>query len=196
MRRSHLQDSVQLCPIPSSNLDSFTLQPSFAMNAWGAPTQGAWAAQVDEEEQANGGTLDAPKEPVITFGQDKAFPTLGEAVKKKESKKDKKKPQKMNLADFQSNYKPPSASRRPTVNDDQLKASLPTAPRARDSDEPSAGLGGAFRDYGGGDRGASCLVAFWHFAAFVLAQHRHLSQRMRDWFSLFLRSSVSGMRSA
>lgn len=132
------------------------------MNAWGVPTQGAWAAQVDEEEKANGGTLEAPKEPFIPFGQDRAFPTLGEAVKKKDSKKDKKKPQKMNLADFQSSYKPPSANRRPTVSDDQIRLSLPTAPRARDNDEPSAGLGGAFRDYGGGDRGASFIWLIVH----------------------------------
>lgn len=176
MRRSRLQRTFKL-PQPSLNTRCHILQPSFAMNAWGAPTQGAWAAQVDEEEKANGGTLDAPKEPVITFGQDKAFPTLGEAVKKKESKKDKKKPQKMNLADFQSNYKPPSASRRPTVSDDQLKMSLPTAPRARDSDEPSAGLGGAFRDYGGGDRGASSTVAFRQYLKLSLwLEHEQLSQ--------------------
>lgn len=118
--------------------------------AWGAPTSGAWAAQVDEEEEANGGALSAPVAPApVPFGHDKAFPTLGEAVKKKDSKKDKKKPQKMNLADFQSSYKPPSQTRRPAASDDQIKLSLPTAPRARSDDAPSSGLGGAFKDYGG-----------------------------------------------
>lgn len=124
--------------------------------AWGMPTSGAWANQVDEEEQDRGGELEAPtSKPVATFSQNAAFPSLGEAAKKKDNKKDKKaKPTKMNLADFQTSYKPPSASRRPTVNDDQILSSLPTAPRTRgDDDAPSAGMGGAFKDYGGRDRG-------------------------------------------
>ena len=124
--------------------------------AWGMPTSGAWANQVEEEEQDRGGELEAPtSKPVASFSHDAAFPSLGEAVKKKDSKKEKKaKPTKMNLADFQTSYKPPSASRRPTVNDDQILSSLPTAPRTRgDDDAPSAGLGGAFKDYGGRDRG-------------------------------------------
>ena len=124
--------------------------------AWGMPTSGAWANQVEEEEQDRGGELEAPtSKPVATFSQNAAFPSLGEAVKKKDSKKEKKaKPTKMNLADFQTSYKPPSASRRPTVNDDQILSSLPTAPRTRGDDEgPSAGMGGAFKDYGGRDRG-------------------------------------------
>ena len=133
-----------------------TLKIATMAAAWGLPTSGAWANQVDEEEQDRGGELEAPtSKPVATFSHDAAFPSLDEAVKKKDSKKEKKaKPQKMNLADFQTSYKPPSASRRPTVNDDQILSSLPTAPRTRgDDDGPSAGLGGAFKDYGGRDRG-------------------------------------------
>lgn len=128
--------------------------------AWGMPTSGAWAQQVDEEEKDSGGQLEEPKAaPVATFSQNAAFPTLGEAVKKKDSKKDKKaKPQKMNLADFQTSYKPPTASRRTTVPDDQILSSLPTAPRTRGDDEPSTGLGGAFKDYGGRDRGEGIMM--------------------------------------
>ncbi len=125
--------------------------------AWGMPTSGAWAQQVEEEEKDQGGEIEAPtSKPMASFSHEQAYPSLGEAVKKKDSKKDKKaKPQKMNLADFQTSYKPPSASRRPAASDDKILSSLPTAPRARDDDEPaSGGMGGAFKDYGGrGDRG-------------------------------------------
>lgn len=134
--------------------------------AWGMPTSGAWAQQVDEEEKDSGGQLEEPKAaPVATFSQNAAFPTLGEAVKKKDSKKDKKKPQKMNLADFQTSYKPPTAARRSGGNDDQILSALPTAPRTRDDDAPASGpgLGGAFRDYGGRDwgEGPLPLQALW-----------------------------------
>ena len=115
---------------------------------------------MDAEEEANGGQLEAPSVAAVPFGQDRAFPTLGEAVKKKDSRKDKKKPQKMNLSDFQTSYKPPSQTRRPGANDDQILNALPTAPRTRDDDEPpSSGMGGAFRDYGGRDRGERALPA-------------------------------------
>ncbi len=120
---------------------------------------------MDAEEEANGGTLEAPAVAAVPFGHDRAFPTLGEAVKKKDSKKDKKKPQKMNLADFQTSYKPPTAARRSGGNDDQILSALPTAPRTRDDDAPASGpgLGGAFRDYGGRDRGEGPLPlqALW-----------------------------------
>ena len=131
--------------------------------AWGMPTSGAWSQQVEKEEEEQGGEIQAPAPaPVPTFAQNAAFPTLGDAVKKKESKRDKKpKAQKMNLADFQTSYKPPTASRRPTMNDDQILSSLPTAPRTRgDDDGAPSGLGGAFKDYGGRDRGMSTLMIY------------------------------------
>ena len=129
---------------------------------WGAPpTTGAWAAQVEEEEAANGGELEpmptpveAPK-PFRAGGADRAgfsalapeaFPSLGETANVKETKKDKKKKQqKMSLTSFMA----ASTARKEEV------INLPTAPRARsDDDAPKAGLGGGFKNYGG-DRGSS-----------------------------------------
>ncbi len=74
------------------------------------------------------------------------FPSLGMAVKVKETKKDKqKKKQTMSLTDFMKS----GAGSRQT--DDNILMSLPTAPRARAPGEESAerGLGGGFREYGG-----------------------------------------------
>ena len=57
---------------------------------------------MEEEEQDRGGELEAPtSKPVASFSHDAAFPSLGEAVKKKDSKKEKKaKPTKNELGRF------------------------------------------------------------------------------------------------
>lgn len=122
------------------------------MSAWGAkPTAGAWATQVDEEEEENGGELaPVPAAAVQQFpalgGDKKAFPSLGETATLKDTKKERKKRQvqKISLGAFVAAGK----KKEPEV------INLPTAPRARsDNDEEKRdGLGGGFKNYGG-DRG-------------------------------------------
>lgn len=104
-------------------------------NVWATPSAGAWANQVEEEEQANGGAL--PDVPV----PEEAFPTLGAAVK--EPKK-KKKGQTLSLGDFQTGNKVKHTGKAAS----EILKSLPTAPRGGD-DKPPGGLGGGFRDYKG-----------------------------------------------
>lgn len=120
------------------------------MSAWGAPpSSGAWAAQVDEEEEANGGEL-APV-PVgggsdfpALGGSTEAFPSLGETAATKETKKERKKrQQKMSLGAFVA-----AGRKEPEI------VNLPTAPRARPEGTDEKGLGGGFKNYGG-DRGMS-----------------------------------------
>ena len=122
------------------------------MSAWGqAPVSGAWANQVDEEEEANEGQL--PPVP----GVDKAFPTLPEhsypsladgiAIKpSKKERRAKAAPQKMNLSSF-------------LAADKAQQVDLPTAPRERPEgdDGRSKGLGGGFSGYGG-DRGGETFI--------------------------------------
>ena len=83
----------------------------------------------------------------LSFTNERAFPSLGEAVKKKESKKDKKAKASMSLKDFLEGPLKPSKP-----SDDAILKSLPTAPRPRADDDRPGGMGGAFQDYGG-DRG-------------------------------------------
>ena len=129
--------------------------------AW-ASKSGAWAAQVDEAEEKDGdlGPVQppAPAAPVpASLGGEEAFPSLGEAVTKKISKRDRKAKQTVSLKDFQSGaYKAPRPSAKP-ASDADILASLPSGPRMRDDDDARPTMGGAFREYGGdrGGRGAS-----------------------------------------
>ena len=96
----------------------------------------------------HGGTLPPVAVPKMApqVGGDRAFPSLGDAVNIKDTKKDRKKRQdKVSLGTFMA-----ARSAREEVVD------LPTAPKARDPNEPKGGgLGGGFKDYGG-NRGAFC----------------------------------------
>jgi len=76
--------------------------------AW-ASKSGAWAQQVDEAEEGGDAALGpAPAEPKpapavpASLGGEEAFPSLGEAVTKKISKRDRKAKQTVSLKDFQS----------------------------------------------------------------------------------------------
>ena len=117
------------------------------MSAWGAP-QGAWANQVDEEEAENGGELDPVPGVSTAFPAlgDTSFPSLGEAITAKDTKRDRKQkggPQKMSLGSFMAAPE---------------KVVLPTGPRERaEGEEERRGLGGGFKTYGG-DRGTLCTV--------------------------------------
>lgn len=123
------------------------------MSAWGGPpSSGAWANQVDEEEAANGGELDpvpGVTTPFPSLGQqnDSSFPSLGDSLTVKESKKERRKKQggvqKMSLGNFMAAGK------------ENEKIDLPTRPRERaegEEDRRGGGLGGGFKNYGG-DRG-------------------------------------------
>lgn len=147
--------------------------------AW-ASKSGAWAAQVDEAEEKDGdlgpAQPPAPAAPVpAALGGEEAFPSLGEAVTKKISKRDRKAKQTVSLKDFQSGaYKAPRPSAKP-ASDADILASLPSGPRVRDDDDARPTMGGAFREYGGdrGGRGASlwarCCAAACRRAAIACA---------------------------
>jgi hypothetical protein len=116
---------------------------------WGTPATappaapGAWADDEPEEED-KAALNNAPSvDPNL-------FPSLGEAVKQQQPKK--KKGQKLHLGEFLA------APARTTVgyrgpSDQEILASLPTAPRADRGDDGGAdtgtGLGGGFKEYGG-----------------------------------------------
>lgn len=115
---------------------------------------------VEEEEEAHGGAL--PKV------RDDVFPTLGDAVKVKETKADAKKGKakkgvvKLGLGEFLGSAKP-KFGRGGGLGEVDIMKRLPKGPRARSDDgseEGGGGLGGAFGGYGGqrggggGDRGA------------------------------------------
>ena len=127
------------------------------MSAWGGlPASGAWANQVDEEEEANGGQLDPVPGRQTSFPAlgDSSYPSLGESVTVKDSKRERKSkkavPQKMSLGSFMAA--------------ETEKSDLPTRPRERAEGEEDkrGGLGGGFKNYGG-DRGkrpiSSLLIA-------------------------------------
>lgn len=111
---------------------------------WGVPATapGAWADDEPEEEHKAVSTAPPP-------GPDpNSFPSLGEAVKQGQPKK--KKGQKVHLGEFLA------VPARTTVgprgpSDQDILASLPTAPRGERGDDAGAdsGLGGAFKEYGG-----------------------------------------------
>ncbi|KAK9828007.1 hypothetical protein WJX81_008304 [Elliptochloris bilobata] len=113
--------------------------------------------KVDEAEDKDGGLgpAQAPEKlaPVpAALGGEEAFPSLGEAVTKKISKRDRKAKQTVSLKDFQSGaYKAPRPSAKP-ASDADILASLPSGPRVRDDDDVRPSMGGAFHEYGG-DRG-------------------------------------------
>ena len=127
------------------------------MSAWGPPSSGAWANQVDEEEEENGGELDpvpAPSPAAFpALGGETAFPALGESINIRDSKKDRKQKkvkQTMPLQAFVA-----AGRKEPEV------VNLPTGPRQRTAEEEErrGGLGGGFRNYGGDRGGASnCLI--------------------------------------
>ena len=116
------------------------------MSAWGGPpSSGAWANQIEEEEEENGGELDpVPTQTATAFpalGGPTGFPALGEAINIRDSKKDrKKKGTPIPLSTFvAAGKKEPEA-----IN-------LPTGPRQRsaEDEEKRGGLGGGFKNYGG-----------------------------------------------
>lgn len=121
------------------------------MSAWGGPpSTGAWANQIEEEEEENGGELDPVPAPSATafpaLGGETAFPALGDAINVKDSKKDRKNKKvknTMSLGAFVA-----AGRKEPEI------VNLPTGPRQRaaDEEEKRGGLGGGFKNYGG-DRG-------------------------------------------
>lgn len=116
---------------------------------WGTPATtaatapGAWADDEPEEE-------DKVAPPAAPSVDPNLFPSLGEAVKQQQPKK--KKGQKLHLGEFLA------VPARTTVggfrgpSDQEILASLPTAPRADRGDDggaDSVGIGGGFKEYGG-----------------------------------------------
>ncbi len=72
--------------------------------AW-ASKSGAWAQEVDEAEEKKDALGPAPPEPKLAavplaLGGEEAFPSLGEAVTKKISKRDRKAKQTVSLTDL------------------------------------------------------------------------------------------------
>lgn len=94
--------------------------------------------------------------------KEEAFPSLGESLTTKPSKK-KNKPQTLSISEIMTGkYVGPGGKQRSSYTESQKLTPqelmlLPTGPRERTDDEaPAGGLGGGFRDYGGnrgGDRG-------------------------------------------
>lgn len=138
------------------------------MSAWGGPpSTGAWANQVEEEEEENGGELEPVPAPSATafpaLGGETAFPALGDAINVKDSKKDRKNKKvknTMSLGAFVA-----AGRKEPEV------VNLPTGPRQRaaDEEEKRGGLGGGFKNYGG-DRGkpsTSHLVLLEYTSMFI-----------------------------
>eukprot|EP00884_Botryococcus_braunii_P021124 jgi/Botrbrau1/7696/Bobra.0159s0134.2 len=105
-----------------------------AMQAW-TVSRTAWAAEVEKEEAENGGEIKPPEATpkMMVGGGESAFPSLGDAAKVKETKKDKKK--KLTLNEFLTSG-PSSAN-----------IVLPKAPRGKDDNvEESGGFRNGFKD--------------------------------------------------
>lgn len=118
------------------------------MAAWGGvPSTGAWANQVEEEEEENGGELDPVPAPAANafpaLGGDPAFPALGEAINIRDSKKDRKKKNTKNTMSLGAFVA--AGKKEPEI------VNLPTGPRQRSAEEEEkrGGLGGGFKNYGG-----------------------------------------------
>ncbi|CAN6462742.1 unnamed protein product [Victoria cruziana] len=101
---------------------------------------GAWAAEVEREEQ-EGQLVDGSR----LAGESTSFPSLKEAAAKP-----KKKKQVMTLSEFQMGG-PPGGSRssEPKGLTPEEMFRLPTGPRERSEGEEYSRLGGGFRSYGG-----------------------------------------------
>ncbi|GFR52488.1 hypothetical protein Agub_g15058, partial [Astrephomene gubernaculifera] len=105
-----------------------------------------WADQVENEEARNG-----------ALANKSDFPSLGDAVKMQPKSKGKSKGVKLQLGEFlatQSGSKGEFTDK--SLQDKQILASLPTAPRGGPREEGEGrqgGLGGGFRDYGGDREG-------------------------------------------
>lgn len=108
--------------------------------------------QVEKEELENGGEIKVlePLPRIQVGGGDPAFPSLMDAVKQKESKKDAKKKNKaVPLSVFQ-------ASKGPGVDN----YDLPRAPRAKDaSTEDSSGFRNGFKESYGRPRAGECRLS-------------------------------------
>ncbi|GAX74199.1 hypothetical protein CEUSTIGMA_g1648.t1 [Chlamydomonas eustigma] len=105
-----------------------------AWNTPAAPT--SWADDIVDEEP----------NVVPVKAENSDFPTLGEAVKQVPKSKKKGKP--ISIHEFlAAPAKTFGSSARPT--DQDILMSLPTAPRGERAEDEGAGLGGAFKGYGG-----------------------------------------------
>lgn len=115
-------------------------------SVWGKPAGGAWADDVDEQEQK--GTLAAPAP--LSFKEDKAFPSLAAAVKEPAGKK-KVRAKPVPLGAFIAG----GGAARTAVDEKAILLSLPKGSSGAPREEGApGGLGGAFKDYGG-DRGGA-----------------------------------------
>ena len=125
--------------------------------AWGGA--GAWAAEAEladqEAKEREAATYKAPGSV-----KEEAFPTLGDSLSTKPSKK-KNKGVTVSLSELMvGKYVGPGGKHRSSYTDSaklttEELLSLPTGPRERADDEaPIGGLGGGFKDYGGFRGGA------------------------------------------
>lgn len=125
--------------------------------AWGGA--GAWAQEAEladqEAKEREAQTYKAPGSV-----KEEAFPSLGESVATKPKKKNKG--VTVSLSELMvGRYVGPGGKQRSSYSDStklttEELLSLPTGPRERaDDEQPSGGLGGGFKDYGGFRGGAN-----------------------------------------
>ena len=123
--------------------------------AWGVQSSQprAWAEEVEEAEQQNGGSLPNVNE--------EAFPSLSAAAAKPEPKGKKKQKEKLSLGAFLAGGAAGGGARqsaRAPADDSSLLLNLPKGSSGiRDTDREAGGLGGAFKEYGGQREGACRL---------------------------------------
>ncbi|KAG0593549.1 hypothetical protein M758_1G330500 [Ceratodon purpureus] len=126
--------------------------------AWGGA--GAWAAEAEladqEAKEREAATYKAPG-----AHKEEAFPSLGDSLQSKPTKK-KNKGVTVSLSELMvGKYVGPGGKQRSSYTDStklttEELLSLPTGPRERAEDEaPIGGLGGGFKDYGGFRGGAN-----------------------------------------
>ena len=127
-------------PTPSTHVHQsdvpwFASQPAnMTDSVWGKP-QGAWADDVDEQEQS--GNLAAP---TVPMGKEDAFPSLAAAAKEPAGKK--KKAKAVPLGAFLGGSA--SAAARSAVDEKSILLSLPKGSSGLPKEErESGGLGGA-----------------------------------------------------
>lgn len=143
------------------------------MSAWGVPVagaggSGAWADDVDEQEQhGNLPAAPAPGAPLAL--KEEAFPSLAAAAKEVPSKK-KSKAKPLPLGAFLSASAKASASgSRSALDDKAILLNLPKGSSGlpkEDREAGGGGLGGAFKDYGGdrgGERERERLIEPWAY---------------------------------
>ena len=118
--------------------------------AWGKPAGGAWADDVDEQEQK--GTLAAPTLGAPLALKEDNFPSLSAAKEAPSKKKAKAKP--VALGAFLA-AGPAGGAARANLDEKSILLSLPKGSSGAPREEAGAGgLGGAFKDYGGQRDGA------------------------------------------